>query len=135
MIRQSKTGRTVALPAATVPEIVARLAAAGQGKERLLVHDRHGGPWTIYAFDDAFAAVRQAAAATMPSCARLLFRELRHYAATRLHEAGVDAIGIAAITGHSEQTVRQVLERHYLVRTVRAAEAAFARRVAAENAP
>lgn len=135
VIRQSKTGRTVALPVGTVPEIVARLAVAGQGTERLLTHDRHGGPWTIYAFDDAFAAVRQAAAATLPSCGRLLFRELRHYAATRLHEAGVDAIGIAAITGHSEQTVRQVLERHYLVRTVRAAEAAFARRVATENTP
>jgi integrase len=91
-------------------------------------------PWTIWSFDDVFAAVRAAAAATMPSCARLQFRELRHFAATRLHESGVDDLGVAAITGHAAQTVRQVLERHYLVRTTKAAELALARRVAAEVA-
>lgn len=140
LIRQSKTGRVVALPVRQVPAIVARLEAvaarpgAVQSPTHLLLHDRTGRPWTIFAFDDAFAAVRAAAAETMPSCARLQFRELRHYAATRLHEAGVDDLGVAAITGHSAQTVRQVLERHYLVRTTRAAEVALARRVAVEGA-
>lgn len=140
VIRQSKTGRQVALPARQVPAIVARLEAeaarpgAMASPTHLLVHDRTGRPWTIYTFDDVFAAVRARAAETMPSCARLQFREMRHYAATRLHEAGVDDLGVAAITGHSAQTVRQVLERHYLVRTTRAAEIALARRVAAEGA-
>lgn len=137
LIRQSKTGRTVALPVRAVPEVMARLEAvrgrAVPSETHLLIDDHRRVPWTIYAFDDAFAAVRAEAARGMPSCARLLFRELRHYAATRLHEAGVDALGIAAITGHSEQTVRAVLERHYLVRTARAAEEALARRVAAER--
>lgn len=138
LLRQSKTGRAVALPARLVPAISARLEAVAarpgtlSSPTHLLLHDRTGRPWSIYAFDDAFAAVRAAAAAAMPSCARLQFRELRHYAATRLHESGVDDLGVAAITGHSAQTVRQVLERHYLVRTARAAEAALARRIAAE---
>jgi integrase len=138
LLPQSKTGRTVALPARLVPAIVERIEAVAArpgalaSPTHLLLHDRTGKPWSIYTFDDAFAAVRQAAAETMPSCARLQFRELRHYAATRLHESGVDDLGVAAITGHSAQTVRQVLERHYLVRTARAAEVALARRVAAE---
>lgn len=135
MIRQSKTGRRVALPVGAVPAIVSRLASAAVGSAtHLLVHDRTQRPWTIWTFDDVFAAVRAEAARAMPSCGRLQFRELRHYAVTRLHEAGVDDLGVAAITGHSTQTVRQVLERHYLVRTTAAAERALARRVAAERA-
>ena len=133
LLRQSKTGRYVALPVSAVPAITARLAEAAVGSPtHLLVHDRTQRPWTIWTFDDVFAAVRTEAARTMPSCARLQFRELRHYAVTRLHEAGVDDLGVAAITGHSAQTVRQVLERHYLVRTTAAAERALTRRVEAE---
>lgn len=134
LIRQSKTRRVVALPASAVPAIAARLAEApSRSPTHFLVHDRTERPWTIWSFDDVFAAVRAEAARTMPGCARLLFRELRHYAVTRLHEAGVDDLGVASITGHSAHTVRQVLERHYLVRTTAAAERALAQRVAAES--
>jgi hypothetical protein len=52
---------------------------------------------------------------------------------TRLHEAGVDEQGIAGITGHAPGSVRAMLDRHYIVRTAKAAEGAFRRRLAAEG--
>ena len=41
-----------------------------------------------------------------PPCAGLRFMELRHTAVTRMHESGVDALGI---TVHSANTVKQIL--------------------------
>ena len=62
----------------------------------------------------------------------LWFMELRHTAVTRLHEAGVDFLGIAGITGHTPGTVQAMCDKHYLVRTAKAAEGAFRKRLAAE---
>jgi hypothetical protein len=144
--RQGKTGRHVRLPLALVPHLVERLRAEaarpGQvvSTSHLVVHDRTGQPWKLFTWSHVFAEVRAAAAEgikdklePMPSCARLLFRELRHTAVTRLHEAGVDHLGIAGVTGHTEQTVRAMCQRHYLVRTERAAERAFRARLTAEG--
>jgi len=69
----------------------------------------------------------------MPACGDLRFMELRHTAVTRLHEAGVDDNGIAGITGHTPASVRSILDRHYIVRTAKAAEGAFRKRLAAEG--
>jgi len=52
---------------------------------------------------------------------------------TRLHEAHVDEQGIAGITGHTPGSVRAILDRHYIVRTAKAAEGAFRKRLAAEG--
>ncbi len=68
-----------------------------------------------------------------PGCGNLWFMELRHTAVTRLHEAGVDALGIASITGHTEAGVVAILGKHYLIRTARAAENAFTKRIEAEQ--
>lgn len=146
VLSQGKTRRRVALPVHLVPHLVERLRAEAArpglaSATHLLVHDRTGRPWTLSTFEHVFAEVRAAAArglpeaglAPMPGCAELLFRELRHAAVTRLHEAGVDDLGICGITGHTPQSVRQVLDRHYLVRTGRAAERAFRRRLEAEG--
>lgn len=153
VLRQSKRGRRVALPLHLVPQVVARLTAEAEragalvSPSHLLVHDRTGRPWDADTFRHVFAEIRAAAAAGLPAAADrpaieprpqvagLWFMELRHTAITRLNEAGVDPLDIAAITGHTEKSVRAVLERHYLVQTGRAAERAFRARLAAEGAP
>jgi len=60
--------------------------------------------------------------------------ELRHTAVTRLHEAGVDALGISRITGHAPKTAQQILDRHYLGESEAGAADAFRRRLAREHA-
>jgi hypothetical protein len=145
--RQGKTGRLVSLPVHLVPHLMARLRAEAArpgmvaSATHLLLHDRTGQPWQLFTFSHAFADVRALAAAgdaargipAMPDCAGLIFRELRHTTVTRLHEAGVDEQGIAGITGHTPGSVRAILDRHYLIRTAKAAEGAFRKRLAAEG--
>jgi integrase len=139
VFKQSKTGRTVSLPVHLVPALVERLAGeaqrpgAVQSPSHALVHEHTGKPWRPDTFGHVFAEVRAEAAKVRPSCADLWFMELRHTAVTRLHEAGVDALGIASITGHSEAGVSAILGRHYLVRTARAAERAFRQRLDIER--
>jgi hypothetical protein len=160
VIQQSKTRRLVSLPVHQVPHLVARLKEdearqvvvplrRGEGEEKpvLLRHDRTGRAWTRHTFAHVFAEIRAAAAAGlpadearglpalpgMPACDGLIFMELRHTAVTRQAEAGSDPLAIAAITGHSEGSVRAILERHYLIRTAGLAEATFARRLKAEG--
>jgi integrase len=139
VFRQHKTGRTVSLPVHLVPALVERLTAeaqrpgAVQSPTHALVHDHTGKPWRPDTFGHVFAEVRTHAAKARPNCGDLWFMELRHTAVTRLHEAGVDALGIASITGHSEAGVSAILGRHYLVRTARAAERAFCQRIEAEQ--
>jgi integrase len=138
-LRQGKTGRQVVLPVYLVPHLVARLKAererpgAVASTERLLLNDSTGQAWNEHTFRHVFADIREAAAKTMPSCSGLILMELRHTAVTRLDEAGVDPLGIAGITGHSPATVRQILDKHYLVRTEKAATRAFRARLAAES--
>jgi integrase len=59
--------------------------------------------------------------------------ELRHTAVTALKAAGLDALAISSITGHTAQSVQAILDRHYLVRTTEAAEQAFKARLAKEG--
>jgi integrase len=151
VIRQGKTKRLVALPVHQVPHLVHRLKAEAErdgavvSTTHLLLHDRTGQPWNEHTFRHTFADIRAAAAAgvpaqgdqpaidAMPSCADLRFMELRHTAVTRLHEAGVDYLGISGITGHTPGTVQAMCDKHYLVRTAKAAEGAFRMRLAAEG--
>lgn len=58
----------------------------------------------------------------------LWFMHLRHTAVVRMAEAGVDLVQVAAVTGHSEQTVQQIMQ-HYAVKTGALAAAAFRRRL------
>lgn len=151
VLRQDKTKRRVALPVHLVPHLVARLEAEAARTDavasltHLLLHDRTGRPWNEHTFRHVFAEIRAAATRglpaegdapelpAMPACDALRFMELRHTAVTRLHEAGVDEQGIAGITGHAPGSVRAILDRHYLVRTSKAAERAFRARLQAEG--
>jgi len=87
----------------------------------------------MHTFSHFFAEIRARAAETMPECAQRRFAELRHTAVTRLHETGVDELGIGSITGHSPDTVKAILDRHYLVRTAKAAEGAFREHLESER--
>lgn len=139
VLRQGKRGRKVSLPVHLVPHLVARLqqerarANALASTRFLLLHEGTGQRWNEYTFGHVFAAIRAEAAKTMPECADLRWMELRHSAVTYLHDAGVTEIGIASITGHSVKTVRDLLDRHYLIRTAAGAENAFRMRLAKEG--
>jgi len=144
VLRQGKTGRCVSLPVQLVPHLVARLQGEAarpggvQGLGLLLVNERTGKRWNEHTFRHEFQAVRNLAVAGWvgvagdASCAALRFMELRHSAVTRLHEARVDVLGIAAITGHTEGSVAAMLKKHYLIFTARAAERAFKARLESE---
>lgn len=148
VVRASGFSNPLARIAAAGAVVQLRAAqAADKGRPVLLRHESTGREWNRHTFGHVFAEVRVAAAAgipadearglpalpAMPECARLRFMELRHTAVTRLHEAGVDELGIAGITGHTPGSVRAILDRHYLVRTAKAAEGAFRKRLAAEG--
>ena len=139
VLTQRKTGRKVMLPVHLVPELVARLEAqrARQGSvaslSHLLVHDRTGKPWAAFTFSHVFAEIREVAARAMPECADLRWMELRHTAVTALHGAGLDALAISTISGHTPSSVQAILDRHYLIRTKEGAERAFRARLAKEG--
>ncbi|MDB5415065.1 MAG: hypothetical protein JWR10_3400 [Rubritepida sp.] len=152
VFRQGKSQRRIALPIQHVPHLVVRLEAEQarpgrvQSLTRLLLNERTGKPWNSFTFVHTFADIRAIAAEGlpadparglpempgMPEIATLWFMELRHTAVTRNHEAGVDDLGIASITGHTPKSVRAVLDRHYLIRTEKAAARSFKQRIRAE---
>ncbi len=123
-----------------------RQAASGIHATTAIVKESTGLPYTTWQFRDDFDQVRKALADAHPSfpadeglidrsaiaTAELTFMHLRHTAVTRLAEAGVEAIAIAAITGHSPQHCVNIIDR-YLVRTRKLAAGAFRRRLEAEQ--
>lgn len=150
VLTQRKSGtrrQKVSLPVHLVPELVARLEAERArtttvaSLTHMLLHEGTGRPWQGFTFTHTFAEIRQKAAEgdpklnlpAMPSCQNLRWMELRHTAVTALKAAGLDALAIASITGHTAQSVQAILDRHYLVRTTEAAEQAFKARLAKES--
>lgn len=139
VLRQGKRGRKVALPVHLVPSLVARLEQDRQrpntlaSTTHLLLHEGTGRPWQGFTFTHVFADIRAEAAKAMPACADLRWMELRHSAVTRLHQAGVDALGISTITGHAPASVQAILDKHYLIRTTEGAERAFRARLKQEG--
>lgn len=147
-ITQAKRGARVALPIGIVPHLAARLeaertrqSARGRIGPCLIIDEANGRPYSVDSFSRAIAESRERAAASALAdgradlareLSRCTFRHLRHTAVTRLADAGVGEIGIAAITGHSLQAIKTILD-HYLVRTAEQARNAFQRRIAAEQ--
>lgn len=150
-LERAKTGSVVRPPVGMIEEVSARLAAERQRQDdagvtplTLIVRQKTMSPYSQQLFMRDFNAVRDAVAAERPAfpvdggsetveTQRLAFRHLRHTAVTRLAEAGCDLAEIAAISGHSLQTVTTILE-HYLDRTRTLGESAFAKRLAKEGA-
>lgn len=131
VFRQIKTGAIVAIR--ETPELAHRLAAARGRREawrvhpvELIVDERRRLPWDRYAYSRTFAEVRAAAVAgvndaatgdvllpPMPSLDDARDQDLRDTAVTWLARAGCTHMETAQITGHSMQSVQQVL-KHYL---------------------
>ena len=79
-----------------------------------VVVDSHSGEtFRPDTFRHRFARLREQAAKTTPTLSDLLFLDLRDTAVTWLANAGCTVPEIAAITGHSLQTVHAIL-KHYL---------------------
>lgn len=131
IFRQRKTGAIVAVPA--LPQLQARLAAARERRKahkvqwpQSVIDEKAQRPWASGGdhYRHVFAELRDAAAKTMPSLAGFRDQDLRDTGITWLANAGCDAIRIAAISGHSLETIHQIL-RHYLARHPDQARAAI----------
>lgn len=144
---QSKTGAHVSLPIDMVPGLSERLAEqqkrnreAGKAKDPtnnvatvspyLILCETTGTRWKEDHFRHKFAEVREAAVRWCPSLTAKKFSLLRHTAVVRLAEAGCEIPEIASITGHTLQSVNNILNRYH-VRTKIQAESAFRKRLMA----
>lgn len=78
--------------------------------ERRIVLRATGEAYDADSFARDFTKVRDAAARTMLSIARLRFQDLRDTAITRLALAGCSIVQIRAITGHDLETIHSVLK-------------------------
>lgn len=132
--KQGKTGARVSVPftpqlAERLKKIRARRRAGAIAEMRLtgpLVRDAKGRKYTRETFGVDFRAVRALAIEEMPALGEKLFLDLRDTAITRLALAGCTVAEIRAITGHSLETIHQVL-KHYLALDDRMADAAIGR--------
>lgn len=105
-VRQSKTGRTLAIPVGA--PLKAMLDAAPRRSPVILVNS-DGKPWKADGFRTAWRRT-QAKAKVIGKA----FTDLRGTAVTRLAVAGCTVPQIAAITGHSNAEVSAILDKHYL---------------------
>lgn len=130
-LKQSKRGAVVLVPA--LPQLLARLAAARQRRAghrvqwpNIVIDEQAQRPWDDEGshYRKTFARVRAKAAETMPGLAGFRDQDLRDTCITWLANAGCDVIRIAAISGHSLETIHQIL-RHYLARHPDQARAAI----------
>lgn len=98
----------------------------------LLWNVETGLPLDKYSATRLFAAMRQAAAASLPSVASLQLRDMRDFTVTELFRAGCSDAEVAAITGHGEQSIgmkrKHYVDRHDNVIAAHAAAKLRARR-------
>lgn len=92
-----------------------------------------GGPWVSWEVDYLIAGERADEESTRLYTCELIFKDLRHTAVLRLVEAGVDILGISAITGHSPKAIQDIITT-YLRRNRATAVLAFQKRLAHEQA-
>lgn len=125
--------RKARIDAPMLPQLHARLAdIARRLRDRavvsleapLITREDTGEKYDAYSFNKAFRTVREAAAKTMPDIANRKFLDLRDTAVTRLALAGCDLPEISAITGHSLQSITQIM-KHYLVMQPEMADSAI----------
>lgn len=138
--KQSKTGAEVILPIDQVPELKHRMDTQIAFNKRsgipstVLIAGINGQPYSDRHFTQIFTAIRDAAASKHPELKidKLVFKDLRHTAVTRLAESGCSTPMIASITGHSFRTCEEIVDR-YNIRTIKMAEEAFKMRLTAET--
>lgn len=102
----------------------AQAASPEEQKKRdhhILVTERTGTPWSEDGFRSSFGKARD----KVPGLKGKTFHDLRGTAITRLAEARCTTPEIAAVTGHDERYVNDILKAHYLAPTVKMAENAI----------
>jgi integrase len=116
-LRQSKTGARVAIPVGA--PLKTALDATAK-RSTIMLTNSEGKPWTSDGFR---ASWRKACAAA--GITGLTFHDLRGTAITRLALVEATEAEIATFTGHSLQTVRAILDKHYLARDPKLGESAI----------
>ena len=116
-LRQSKTGTRVVIPVGAPLKTALDTLAK---RSPIILTNSGGKPWTSDGFR---ASWRKACAAA--GIAGLTFHDLRGTAVTRLAIAGTTEAEIATFTGLSLQTVRAILDTHYLARDSALGESAI----------
>lgn len=99
-IRQSKTGRLVAVPISQA--LVAQIAAAPRTGVTMVISERTRRPYKVFNFGHLFAKIR--AAAGLPET--LWFRDLRRTGLTEAGNGGASVTELQALGGH--KTIQQL---------------------------
>jgi integrase len=115
-LRQSKTGRRVALPAGEPLRILLDRTVR---RSPLILATTRGKPWTSDGFRTSWSK-----ASAKAGIMGLTFHDLRGSAVVRLALADATVPQIATFTGHSLRDVEAILDAHYLGRDVKLAEIA-----------
>jgi integrase len=115
-LRQSKTGRRVAMPAGQPLKL---LLDQTERRGPILLTNTYGRPWTSDGFRTSWGSACRKA-----GIAGLTFHDLRGSAVVRLALVEATVPQIATFTGHSLKDVDAILDAHYLGRDVQLAEAA-----------
>lgn len=124
-LKQSKTEARVAVP---VHETLRAELEMINDRSGTILKTSDGQPWTSSGFRASWRKACAKAGVT-----GVTFHDLRGTAVVALALSGCDVPEIAALTGHSLQDAANILNKHYLGRDVRLAEAAMAKREAREK--
>lgn len=108
-LTQSKTNRAVRV--LVMAPLEAALRAASRATERILV-DRHGRPFRQRQFEAVWSETTLRAGIT-----GVLFQDLRRTAMTRMAEASATETEMAAVSGHSIDRSRQILQTYVVAST------------------
>jgi integrase len=108
-LRQSKTGKSVTIPAGAPLKRALDAARAARGAATTILCNSDGMPWTGDGFRSSWRKVCKKAGVT-----GLTFHDLRGSAITRLAVAGATVPEISKISGLSLGDVRGILDKHYL---------------------
>jgi integrase len=119
-LRQSKTGARVAIP---VGETLRNALASTKRRATTILTTQDGTSWTSDGFRASWRKACERA-----GISDVTFHDLRGSAVVRLALAGCEVPEIAALTGHSLKDASSILDKHYLGRDVRLAEAAMRKR-------
>ncbi len=146
-VKQGKTKRWVGVPiegelrdrieATIATTLAAAKAANAIPPAEIIVNDAHGRAWGQSDFIHTFGEIRDAAATVAmlegndelaDRIATLQFRDLRRTCIVTLGQLGLNDYQIASITGHSQATIKRILEV-YMPRTEAAAASAVVARI------
>lgn len=124
-VKQSKTDARVAVPVHGTLRAELEMMTDRTGT---ILKTSEGQPWTSSGFR---ASWRKACAKA--GVKGVTFHDLRGTAVVALALSGCDVPEIAALTGHSLKDAGTILDKHYLGKDVRLAEAAMAKREARQK--